>query len=243
MAGDAALSARSPVARSVADTSLPRCPGQVRISALAPLGRGADEPVGVARRVLGPMTTPHDRPANRSAARGGSVAFVPRTGAADADLPKRGSGPFSGVGHPKVAPIQTRLPGPGRRCAVRYGAHLDRRITPGQGVFCNAQGSPQIFHVSHRKRSFIHRSCTTLPPTVERHGPTAVRTQPQGCHCAAARRLVPGRPMSNRRAEGADRSSDAATGGRIASRPEAGTRSRRGPDALVARRSMSDARR
>ncbi len=77
-------------------------------------------------------------------------------------LPKRGTGPVFRRTHPEVDPTDSAS-GPGQRCAFRYGAYLREPITPGQGVLLNSQGSPQNFLVTHRKRQFIHRSCTGLP--------------------------------------------------------------------------------
>ena len=56
----------------------------------------------------------------------------------------------------------SRVPDPlrrGVRSPVR-GIPSRRRITPGQGVFLNSQGSPQNFLVTPRKPFVVHRSCT-----------------------------------------------------------------------------------
>ena len=129
----------------------------------APIRRREDRsdaaPVGVAHPRCGP-STPSDRPANRPAIRGGSVAFVPAPSPLTSTLPKRGSGPFSGLRHPKVTSARLGSPVPVGVALSGTGHTLRHRITPGQGVFRKTQGSPQNFPVTHRKRAchppFMH---------------------------------------------------------------------------------------
>ena len=131
----------------------------------APLRRREDrcsaEPVGVARRWHRPdhHVPPPGEPGGLPRWLG---ADSPCTDAADDDLAEAWARTVFRRPPPEGDLFQTRLPGPGRRCALRYGAHIAGRITPGQGLFLNSQGSPQNFFVTHRKRWFIHRSCTVI---------------------------------------------------------------------------------
>ena len=161
---------RSP--EPVAVTSPDRCAGRTRTTIRRREDRPDDAPVGVAHPRCGP-STPSDRPANRAAVRGGSVASVPAPSPLTSALPKRGTGPFSGLRHPKVTSARPGSPVPVGVALSGTGDRLQTCITPGQGVFCNAQGSPQNFLVTHRNRMFIHRSCTTLPTRIVTDGEQA----------------------------------------------------------------------
>ena len=155
MAGDAALSARSPVARPVAVTTSHRCPGRVRGTELRRReDRDPGEPVGVARRCRGP---PPRSPARRTGRRPEVVGGCSFRAPTCWRRPSAGAG---GIGlvlrldHPKVL-SPGRLPGPGRRCARRYVGHSAGRITPGQGAVFNSQGSPQTLPC-YAQESRIH---------------------------------------------------------------------------------------
>ena len=127
--------------------------------------RRADEPVGVARR------SPRPVPPRPTARRTGRPSEVARWHSSRAPapltptLPKRGPGPFSGVRHPKVTSARLGSPVPVGVALSGTEHTLHGRITPGQGLFFNSQGSPQNFPVTHRKRcvhppfmhSVVHR--------------------------------------------------------------------------------------
>lgn len=101
-------------------------------------------PVGVARRSLHP-STPHVCPANRPAARCGSVAFVPAPMPLTPTLPKRGAGPFSVDASPEGEPSPGSFPSPGWRCAFRYGAHVAGSHRPwSRGIFQFTGFSPEL---------------------------------------------------------------------------------------------------
>ena len=99
-----------------------------------------DEPVGVAPRGLGPAT-PSDRPANRPAVRRGgwwhsSRAPVPLTPREPARFPPQSpEGDSDRLGSP--VPVGVALSGTGHT--------IRERITPGQELILNSQGSPQKF--------------------------------------------------------------------------------------------------
>ena len=167
-AGDAALSARWPVTRlrSRHDT-FHVVPDKSETPIRLREDRELDEPVGVAPRGLGPAT-PYDRPANRPAVRRGGWWHSSR---APVPLTPREPGPFSAeIARRRLQ--QTRIPSPGWRCAFRYTGYLRERITPGQELIMNSQGSPQRFVVTPRKGAFIHRSYTGICTT------SAVRAVP-----------------------------------------------------------------
>jgi hypothetical protein len=131
----------------------------------APLRRREDrcsaEPVGVARRWHRPdhHVPPPGEPVGLPRWPG---VDSPCTDAADDDLAEAWVRTVFRLPPPEGDLDQTRFPGPGRRCALRYGPHIAGRIAPGQDLFLNSQGSPQNFFVTHRKRRFIHRSCTAI---------------------------------------------------------------------------------
>ena len=137
-----------------------RCPGQVRTHRLGTVRTSApDEPVGVAPRRLGPA------PLRTTARRTGrppdvdSVAFVPAPAPLTPTLPSWIRTVFRRP--PPEGGIRTdSVPRSRSACALRYGAYVRERITPGQGVFFNSQGYPQNFLVTPRNPAFIHRSCT-----------------------------------------------------------------------------------
>lgn len=152
--------------------------------------RCADAPVGVAHPCLGPFhpLRPSGEPAGHPRWLGG---IRPCTVSADVDLAEAWVRTVFRCPPPEGDLHQTRLPGPGRRCAVRYGGQIATRITPGQEVFSYAQGSPQRFPVTHRNPGFIHRSCTAIPPTPERPGPSGSRAQRLGSSAVRVARRQP----------------------------------------------------
>ena len=160
-AGDAALPARcrlpGPFPRGA--LTLPRTSPRQRSGTVKTVARRASWGGRPAPR---PVLTPCRPPGEPAGLRVRSVAFVPCTGSADTDLAEAWNRPVFRRSPPGGATRQLGS-GPGQRCALRYVAHLVERITPGQGVLSNSQGSPQNFPVTHRKRPFIHRSCTALP--------------------------------------------------------------------------------
>ena len=121
---------------------------------------------------------PTGEPVGRPRWLGGDL--VPCTGSADVD-PCRSSEDrtVSRPTPPGGDSRQTRIPGPGRRCALRYGAHLDGRITPGQEVFSNSQGYPQNFPVTPR-----NRRSSTVHATVHAQG--SPQPAARGRRCASA---------------------------------------------------------
>ena len=180
LAGDAALSARSPVARPVAVTMQSRCPGQVRGTAPAPRG-----PL-LRRASLGWLADRH-RPDHHVPPPGEPVglprwlgADSPCTDAADDDLAEAWVRTVLRRPPPEGdLSLQTRLPGPGRRCALRYGAHI---------------AGP------HHPRSRAISQFTGLSPELPRYprsaGSSTVHAQvfpewtgPSGCHAQRVRHV------------------------------------------------------
>jgi hypothetical protein len=141
----------------------------------APLRRREDrcsaKPVGVARRGTGPTTTLL-RPANRSGSRGGSVLTLPVPMPLTTTLPKRGSGPFSGVRHPKVT--SSRLGSP-----VPVGVALSGTEHRLQDASSLVKTCFSIHRVLPRTSSL--RTGSTGSSTVHAHV-FPERTGPNGCH-------------------------------------------------------------
>jgi hypothetical protein len=161
-AGDAALSARSPVARA-------RCRHDaVTLPRTGPRHRsGAVKTVTPASQ-LGWLAGAPAHPPRSCSRRTGCHPEVARwvirpcTDAADVDLAEAWDRTVFRRQPPEGDP--TRLGSPVPVGAALSGTEdtLQDPITPGQGVFSNSQGSPQSFLVTHRNRGFIHRSCTDV---------------------------------------------------------------------------------
>ncbi len=105
--------------------------------------------------------TPSDRPANRPAIRDGSMAFVPVPSPLTPTLPKRGSGPFSGLRHPKVTSTRLGSPVPVGVALSGTGHRLEHASHQVKGYFRIHRVLPRTFplRTGNVSSSTVHTQC------------------------------------------------------------------------------------